>query len=198
MPLQTRPSGSHHRPDRRTAVGRGQEGPAFESSERGRFDSRPSSVCRRSRPAWTGRGVPVRRRQPARGSRLLDSSRDPVRRHPDRRRRAERLGPQRDEGARDAPAVERQGIPGASSAWNCSAPEVPEPAVALDLWIVHRTDLEVLVEKFDRLLRLSGKTAGDARRLADSLASGTQRSAATLDQMLDGMLAFYGSPTDRD
>lgn len=59
------------------------------------------------------------------------------------------------------------------------------------LWIIFRPDLESLVEKFDRLLRLSGEPASQAQRVADILTAGTQRAAATFDEMLDGMLVIY-------
>lgn len=68
--------------------------------------------------------------------------------------------------------------------------EVMAPHVA-DLWVIFRPDLESLVEKFDRLLRLSGASAIEAQRVADVLTTATQRSSATFDEMIDGMLAFY-------
>jgi hypothetical protein len=51
--------------------------------------------------------------------------------------------------------------------------------------------VEELVEKFDRLLRLTGEPANRAMNIADSLTSATQASAATFTGMLDATIAFY-------
>jgi hypothetical protein len=51
--------------------------------------------------------------------------------------------------------------------------------------------LEVLVEKFDRLLRLADEPAIRAMSVADSLTAATQASTATFSEMLDATIAFY-------
>lgn len=51
--------------------------------------------------------------------------------------------------------------------------------------------VEELVEKFDRLLRLTGEPANRAMNIADTLTAGTQASAATFNEMLDALIAFY-------
>jgi hypothetical protein len=78
-----------------------------------------------------------------------------------------------------------------------SVTEIEQMAPALAaLWVIFRSDLEVLVEKFDRLLRLTGKPASEAMRVADVLTAGTQKAAATFDEMIDGMLAVYDPTPD--
>jgi hypothetical protein len=57
------------------------------------------------------------------------------------------------------------------------------------LWVVHRPGLEWLVEHFDRLLRLYGMSADESMRLADVISSATKQSAATFEQMVEGMVA---------
>ena len=56
------------------------------------------------------------------------------------------------------------------------------------LWAVHRPPLAWLVERFDQLLRLYGTSADDSMRLADTLSSATKHSAATFEQMVEGMV----------
>ncbi|MPZ91858.1 MAG: hypothetical protein GEU68_09555 [Actinobacteria bacterium] len=51
--------------------------------------------------------------------------------------------------------------------------------------------VEELVEKFDRLLMLTGEPANRAMNIADTLTSATQVSAATFNEMLDALIAFY-------
>lgn len=52
-------------------------------------------------------------------------------------------------------------------------------------------EIEHLVEKFDRLMRLAGEPASRAMKVADSLTTGTQAGAATFNEMLDAMIAVY-------
>jgi hypothetical protein len=54
---------------------------------------------------------------------------------------------------------------------------------------VFRPELDALVERFDRLLRLYGKSASDAMQVADTLTKATQLAAATFDEMLDATIA---------
>jgi hypothetical protein len=51
--------------------------------------------------------------------------------------------------------------------------------------------VEELVGKFDRLLRLTGEPANRAMSIADTLTAGTRASGATLNEMLDALIAFY-------
>jgi hypothetical protein len=51
--------------------------------------------------------------------------------------------------------------------------------------------LDDLVEKFDGLLRRSGQPASEAMQVADTLTRGTQVGVASLNEMLDGLLALY-------
>ena len=51
--------------------------------------------------------------------------------------------------------------------------------------------VEELVEKFDHLLRLTGEPANRAMSIADTLTAGTKASAATFNEMLDALIAFY-------
>ena len=51
--------------------------------------------------------------------------------------------------------------------------------------------MESLVERFDRLLRLAGKASSDAMSVADTLTAGTQKGAASFNEMLDAMIVFY-------
>lgn len=50
-------------------------------------------------------------------------------------------------------------------------------------------DIGSLVEKFDRLLRLSGKSAEDAPYMADVLTKATQISPASFSEVLEAMIA---------
>jgi hypothetical protein len=71
--------------------------------------------------------------------------------------------------------------------------EIEDMAMPLALlWVVHRPDLEHLVDRVDRLLRLGSEPASNAMRLADTLTAATQKSAETFDEMLIALLAVYG------
>lgn len=58
------------------------------------------------------------------------------------------------------------------------------------IYVVQKVNLKVLVDKFDQLLRLWGKTADDAMDVADKLTKGSQMSASSFEEMLDAMIAF--------
>lgn len=62
------------------------------------------------------------------------------------------------------------------------------PPIAL-LYVVHRSDLDGLVSRFNQLMRLYGMTRDKAMHLADMLTAATRRSPATFDDTLDGLLA---------
>jgi hypothetical protein len=57
------------------------------------------------------------------------------------------------------------------------------------LWVVHRPDLGWLVGRFDSLLRLYDEPASESMRLADTLSAVTKESAATFEEMVEGMCA---------
>lgn len=54
--------------------------------------------------------------------------------------------------------------------------------------------MESLIERFDRLLRLAGKSADEAMAVADTLTVGTQQGAASINEMLDALITFYSAP----
>ncbi|NGP89932.1 hypothetical protein [Fodinibius halophilus] len=69
--------------------------------------------------------------------------------------------------------------------------EIKKLAIVIALiWYVQKLDLEILVKKFDRLLRLWDKTVDDAMDVADTLTKGNQMSAADFEENLDAMIAF--------
>jgi hypothetical protein len=59
------------------------------------------------------------------------------------------------------------------------------------LKVIFEPELESLVERFDVLLRRTGKSAADAMDVADVMTRGTQLSPASFDEMLDAMVAVY-------
>lgn len=72
-----------------------------------------------------------------------------------------------------------------------SLKEIKKLAVVIALiWYVQKLDLEVLVKKFDRLLRLWNKSVDDAMAMADTLTKGNQMSAADFEENLDALIAF--------
>ncbi len=62
------------------------------------------------------------------------------------------------------------------------------PPIAM-LYVVHEPDLLKFASDFDQLMRLYGKSAGDAMALADQLTVGTRMAAATFDEMVDALIA---------
>ena len=66
--------------------------------------------------------------------------------------------------------------------------EAIAPPISL-MWSVHDTDLAILVDKFDRILRLYGEPADEAMRIADIITVSVQKSAANFDEMLDAYIA---------
>jgi hypothetical protein len=74
-----------------------------------------------------------------------------------------------------------------------SAEEIKEMAIPIGmLKLIQEPSLDWLVEAFDRLLRLSGKSASDSMEVADTLTAATQRSAGTFIEMVEAMIAVYG------
>jgi hypothetical protein len=74
-----------------------------------------------------------------------------------------------------------------------SADEIKEMAIPIGmLKLIQEPSLDWLVEAFDRLLRLTGKTASDAMEVADTLTVATQQSAGTFTEMVEAMIAVYG------
>lgn len=73
------------------------------------------------------------------------------------------------------------------------ARSIPEMEQMVDpiakLHLVFEANVEPLVEKFDRALRLYGSPASDSMRLADTLTASTQAAAATFEEMLDALIA---------
>jgi len=66
-----------------------------------------------------------------------------------------------------------------------SPQEAREMAVPIGmLWLVHRPELDWLVEQFDCLLRRYNEPASEAMRVADVLTAGAQHSAATFEQLV--------------
>jgi hypothetical protein len=63
------------------------------------------------------------------------------------------------------------------------------PPIAM-LQQVHDFQFDAFVPKFDRLLRLWGKSAEETEDLADTLTVATKKSAATMDDMIDALIAF--------
>jgi len=57
------------------------------------------------------------------------------------------------------------------------------------LHVAFKSELTGLADRFDRLLRLWGMEAAEARRAADVLTKGAISSAATFDEMLDAMIS---------
>lgn len=69
--------------------------------------------------------------------------------------------------------------------------EIKKLAIVIALiWYVQKLDLEVLVKKFDRLLRLWNKSVDDAMDMADTLTKSNQMSAADFEENLDALIAF--------
>jgi len=78
----------------------------------------------------------------------------------------------------------------------CMRARTPEEMREMSIPIAHlkvifEPDLDSLVERFDVLLRRTGKSATEATEVADVLTRGTQSSAASFDEMLDALMTFY-------
>ncbi len=58
------------------------------------------------------------------------------------------------------------------------------------LWYVHKPELEQFVDKFDRLIRLWNKSADEAMGVADIMTATSRQSAATFEEIIDGLIAF--------
>lgn len=58
-------------------------------------------------------------------------------------------------------------------------------------------DRERVIDKFDRLLRVTGKPADEATSTMDTLMATTKQSRARFEELLDGMIAVY-EPVERD
>jgi hypothetical protein len=59
------------------------------------------------------------------------------------------------------------------------------------LQTIHGVALPWLVERFDRLLRLSGEPAGKAMEVADTLEATAHAAAATFTEIVDAFVTFY-------
>ena len=57
------------------------------------------------------------------------------------------------------------------------------------LHVVHNVDLQQFAGEFDRILRLYGKDASESMAVADQLTVATKQSAATFQEMVEGMIA---------
>ncbi len=68
------------------------------------------------------------------------------------------------------------------------------PPIGL-LWLVHRPDLEWLVDQFDSLLRLYDEPATEAMRVADVLTVAAQQSAATFSEVVIATVSAAGGST---
>jgi hypothetical protein len=74
--------------------------------------------------------------------------------------------------------------------------EIREMSIPIaHLEVIFELELDYLVERFDLLLRRAGKSAAEAMEVADVLTRGTQLSAASFDEMLDALVAFYDDGT---
>lgn len=63
------------------------------------------------------------------------------------------------------------------------------------LHLLHRASLAWLVERFDRLLRLSGEPAAKAEEVAATVSASAIVGAAPFTEILDGLITFYsGEP----
>jgi hypothetical protein len=76
-----------------------------------------------------------------------------------------------------------------------SADEIDQMALPIALlWVIHRPELKWLVERFDRIMRLYSKPPGAAMEVADAITATTRRSAATFDEIIDGMISAVSLP----
>jgi hypothetical protein len=74
--------------------------------------------------------------------------------------------------------------------------EIREMSIPIaHLEVIFEVELDYLVERFDVLLRRAGKSAAEATEVADVLTRSTQASAASFDEMLDALVAFYDDGT---
>jgi hypothetical protein len=70
--------------------------------------------------------------------------------------------------------------------------EVMGPVVGAMWTITDQPDLEWLVDTFDAIVRLWGKSATEAEEVADLVVAAAQNSAGTVAEMLDGLVAAGG------
>jgi hypothetical protein len=60
------------------------------------------------------------------------------------------------------------------------------------LWVVHRPDLNWLVDRFDQILRLYDMDASRSLEAANVISASTKEAAATFEEMVDAMVAAAG------